>query len=325
MFNAWNRYWFGPSAYVDLAIFRGAAIGLQLILLLYGASAIIGPEVSAGPLSNLKDLTSYPEETWAPLMLMRVFGLIFFFEWGYRPGIEEISIIFYVTITVGVLALIGAFTNFCLVIFATGCLFLKAFSYSFGDLHHPEAVMMFALLALAISPCGRVLSVDAWLRRMWGAAETGDLLDKKGAFAGWAIKFIQWFYVLMYFSADFAKTVYGGANWANGFTLQYYMAADGLRLENPLAVWLSQWHYFLMSSQYLVLFFQATFVLAVIFPKTRWFYVPLGLFFHSSNWLVLGAPFPQWIVLYVVFIPWAAAFKMLQARRASGPEARSTG
>jgi hypothetical protein len=322
---AWNRYWFGPSAYVDIAIFRCAAIGLQLILMLHGVPLIIGPEVSVDDFTHLTGLTTYPAEIWAPLYLMKFFGLIFFFEWGYRPGIEEISIIFYVTVTVGVLALIGAFTNLCLVIFATGCLFLVAFSYSFGDLHHPEAVMMFALMALAISPCGRVLSLDSWLRRLRGAVQTGDLLDRKGEFAGWAIKFIQWFYVLMYFSADFAKTVYGGANWANGFTLQYYMAADGLRLENPLAVWLSQWHYFLMSSQYLVLFFQATFVLAVIFPKTRWFYVPLGLFFHSSNWLVLGAPFPQWIVLYVVFIPWAAAFKMLQARRASGPEARSTG
>jgi hypothetical protein len=169
------------------------------------------------------------------------------------------------------------------------------------------------------------LSVDAWLRRLWGAAQAGDLLEMKGEFAGWAIKFIQWFYVLMYLSADFAKTVYGGTNWANGFTLQYAMAADGLRQGNPLAVWLSQWHYFLMSSQYLVLFFQATFVLAVIFPKTRWFYVPLGLFFHSANWVVLGAPFPQWIVLYVVFIPWAATFKMLQACRVSRADVRSTG
>ena len=319
MFSAWNRYWFGPSAYVDLAIMRGAAIGLQLILMLYGAS------LRGDPFAHLEDLTSYPEETWWPLMLMRVFGLIFFFEWGYRPGIEEISIIFYVTVTVGVLALIGAFTNLCLAMFAIGCLFLQVFKYSFGDYHHPEAIMMFALLALAISPCGRVLSVDAWLRRLWGAAQAGDLLDKKGEFAGWAIKFIQWFFVLMYFSADFAKIVYGGPDWANGFTLQHIMAADGLRKDNSLAVWLSQWHYFVMFLQYIVLFFEATFVLAVIFPKTRWFYVPLGLFFHSSNWIVLGAPFPQWIVLYVVFIPWAAAFKMLRERRASGPEARSIG
>ena len=65
MFSAWNRYWFGPSAYVDLAIFRCAAIGLQLILILYGSS------LRGDPFAHLEDLTSYPEETWAPLMLMR--------------------------------------------------------------------------------------------------------------------------------------------------------------------------------------------------------------------------------------------------------------
>ena len=65
MLSAWNRYWFGPSAYVDLAIMRCAAVGLQLILM-----------VSFDQLASLEDLISYPEETWAPLYLMRFFGLI---------------------------------------------------------------------------------------------------------------------------------------------------------------------------------------------------------------------------------------------------------
>ena len=66
--------------------------------------------------------------------------------------------------------------------------------------------------------------------------------------------------------------------------------------------------------QNVVVFFQATFALPVIFPKLRWVYVPVGLSFHIGIYLTLGADFFQWIVLYAVFLPWSGIFKLIQAR-----------
>ena len=173
--------------------------------------------------------------------------------------------------------------------------------------------MMIALAVLAISPSGRMLSLDAWLRRR-RTGEDVTPLEQTSSFAGWPLKLIQWFFVLMYASAVWSKLSASGLDWANGYTLQYFLARDGLRWDSPLAVWLSQHHILILLSQYGVLLFQATFALAVIFPKLRWIYVPAGLCLHIGIYLTLTAPFFQWIALYAVFIPWSEALQRLRAR-----------
>ena len=151
-------------------------------------------------------------------------------------------------------------------------------------------------------------------RRRRTGDDDGRLLAQTSEFAGWPIKLIQWFFVLMYASAVWSKLSASGLDWANGFTLQYYLARDGLRWDSPLGYWLSQYHILILLAQYGVLLFQATFALAVIFPKLRWIYVPAGLCLHIGIYLTLKAPFFQWIALYAVFIPWAEALQLLRAR-----------
>ena len=174
--------------------------------------------------------------------------------------------------------------------------------------------MMIALSVLAISPSGRVLSVDGWLRRRRKGRGDGSWLEETSSFAGWPLKLLQWFFVLMYASAVWSKLGTSGLDWANGFTLQYYLARDGLRWDSPLSYWLSQHHTLILLAQYGVLLFQATFALAVIFPKLRWIYVPAGLALHVMIYLTLRAPFFQWIALYAVFFPWSEALRLLRAR-----------
>jgi hypothetical protein len=67
------------------------------------------------------------------------------------------------------------------------------------------------------------------------------------------------------------------------------------------------------------LLFQATFSLAVIFPKLRWIYVPIGLCLHVGIFLTLSAPFFSWIALYAVFIPWSEGVRRMSGYlRSSG-------
>jgi hypothetical protein len=101
--------------------------------------------------------------------------------------------------------------------------------------------MMVALGALALSPSGYALSVDAWFRRR-RARRNGEWPAQWSDFAGWPIKLIQWFFVLMYISAVWSKLSASGLDWANGFTLQYYLARDGLRWDSLLGYWMSHYH-----------------------------------------------------------------------------------
>ncbi len=298
----WQRYWFSPAPCLDLAVVRIVAVSMQLFLML----------VFSGLADVIVQRAALPAGFWDPLIISNIIHLPW--GWGFRPSLDVVQTIYFISVATGFFALVGCFTNIALLVFAATCVYVQAFSYSFGDYHHPEAVMMIALSVLAISPSGRVLSVDAWLRgRRAGRGEDG-LLNQTSEFAGWPIKLIQWFFALMYASAVWNKLGVSGLEWANGFTLQWILARDGLRWDSPLGYWLSHHHTLVLIAQYGVVLFQGTFALAVIFPKLRWIYVPAGLCLHTVIYLTLKAPFFQWIALYAVFIPWTEALGVLRAR-----------
>lgn len=298
--NWWKAYWFRPAPLLDLAILRITAVGLQLWLML--------DDQTVG-LDDLKGHARMPDSTYWPLLSLRL--VLLPFGWGYRPSEDVLVALWWFTLLCGVIALIGWRTNANLVIFAFGSFFINAYVYSFGELHHSQAVMIMALTALALSPSGRVLSVDAWLHGRTSGTTRPALVSAQDEFARWPILMLQWFFVLMYLSAVISKSLYSGGEWANGYTLQYYLIRDGLRFDSPFGVWIAQFHDLVKFSQWFVLIFQATFWVAVLYPITRWIYVPLGLGLHIFILLTLKADFYQWIALYVIFIPWSEFFKVL--------------
>ena len=242
---------------------------------------------------------------WSPIVIQQLANLPF--GWNVRPSIAFVDSVYFVALLSGGLALVGFLTNFTLFIFTLACVYVQSFIYSFGDYHHREAAMMIALGVLALSPSGKVLSIDWMIKRRRHTVSIAD----EGKFAGWAIKLIGWFFVLMYLSAAYCKLRYSGLEWANGFTLQYYLANDGLASQTYFGAWLSQYHVVVMVFQIFTLIFEATFAAVMILPWTRRIYVPLGLMFHVGILLTMNAPFFQWIALYAVFVNWSAVFRWL--------------
>jgi hypothetical protein len=300
----WNAYWFRPAPYINVAMVRIFAVSCQLCLLLSSDAA-----------AKFELLWNLPEPMYDPITILKLFLLPW--EWDYRPSPQFMMTVYYMTVLSGVLALAGLCTNLSLAVFALGNLFLIAYVYSHGDFHHTEAPLMMALSILALSPAGRVLSVDHWIRRRRHLEPMAqNALTAEGSFAGWPVRLIQWLFVPIYLSAIMSKLVYeGGLEWLNGYTLQYYLIQDTLRKGTLLGSWFAQYHTLVMLSQYVVVIFQATFALAVVFRWLRWIYVPIGLGFHLANWVALHAPFPEWMALYAVFVPWQRVFEMVARRR----------
>jgi|GEM_PF-874288 uncharacterized membrane protein YphA (DoxX/SURF4 family) len=305
----WNNFWFADAPYFDLAVMRIACVAFQCFFLLdsqFGA---------------VQYVLSLPADMYHPPVLM----------WALTGGTEPwtasvIYPLYWITVLAGFAALVGLLTNASMVVFSLCNLYLQLFIFSFGDYHHPEAIMVIGLLALALSPCGKLFSVDNLIARFRGTAPVGGtsvpLLDYKGPYAGWPIKFIQCFFPLMYISAAVAKVAYSGYSleWANGYTLQYYFIQDDIRKVSPLALWASQWHTVIFLGQITVLFYQMTYFLVVPYPKLRWIYLPIGMGFHLANYLIIKAPFPQWILfLLVAYIPWSLALKKLYETRVLVP------
>ncbi len=301
MKSSWDKFWFSEQPYFDIAFMRIGVVGLQLITLI------------SVEFEQLTRVVSLPAVLYRPVALVRLVT----WPWGWTipPNGQLMFIIYWITVLFGIGALIGLRTTLCMLVLAAGSVFLQAYVYSFVDFHHNEAILLIALTALALGPCGKVLSVDSLIaRRRHPAAPKVAVLDYSGPYAGWPIKFIQCFFPLIYLSAAISKIAGSGytLDWANGFTLQYYFLQDSIRKPDmALGLWVSQFHWAILFGQIVVLAYQLSYFLVVPFRKLRWVYLPVGLFFHLANYYALRAPFPEWILLLGVYIPWSEGFKRL--------------
>jgi hypothetical protein len=303
----WKQYWFHPEPVINLAAVRLIVTGYQLYHM-----------VASEYLADLHQRALLPEALYGPLPVLRL--LTMSLGMGYRPPVEVLTAIFWVTMLAGILAWIGLKTNLSLFLFAIGNIFIIAYNYSFGDFHHPQAIMLITLLILSFSPAGRVLSADHLLERRRSRKKPGDQVGAsdftvaESTFAAWPLQLVKWLFVLIYFSATFSKIVGNGADWFNGYTLQYYLMRDGLRWGSSLGIWISQYHWLAILLSITTIFFEATFFLAVLFPRLAVLYIPLGIALHLGIYLTMRAPFFQYIAVYSVFIPWSRITPALPLR-----------
>jgi hypothetical protein len=66
--NAWQRYWFAPAPYLDLAVVRVVAVATQLFWM----------TLFAAHLPTLELRAAMPAESWQPLLVLNALNL----PWG---------------------------------------------------------------------------------------------------------------------------------------------------------------------------------------------------------------------------------------------------
>lgn len=309
--SAWSRYWFANAPLADLAILRIIAVGTQLGLMIFDPRYMLG---------SLELIGQLPRDLYQPLPFFKV---VLFLLNGHQFSVTGMQTLQLITIGFGLAALIGLMTRITLPAFAAGTAIIQLWVLSHGDIHHPEAVMIVALAVLGVSPAGQVLSVDAWLQRSKPPLTLKEQFVATSHEAKWPILLVQWFFGLMYLSACYAKRVVGDYNWANGITLQFYLAMDGLRWGAPLGLPMSRFHWLALIGQWFILLFQSTFFISLLIPRLKWIYVPIGMMMHVSIYFMFAAPFWQWTALYLAFVPWTAALAYLR-RPATAHDASAT-
>jgi predicted DCC family thiol-disulfide oxidoreductase YuxK len=83
--------------------------------------------------------------------------------------------------------------------------------------------------------------------------------------------------------------------------MTFYMLLDGSTHHVPLAIALAHSHFFSVLSAVLALAFELTFVLCVLFPRATPAYLATGVALHTGIWVLLRAPFFQFLALYAAF------------------------
>jgi len=310
--SLWNRYWFSPSPAIDLDVLRIVAVATQL-LWLRGTSWWWGPT-----LDHLARTAALPDLFYKPIGLLAVYAAL----GGARPSIEVVSAIYWVTCGAGIFALVGLYTRYAVAVLAAGSLFLTTFSYSFSDFHHPEAILLIALLVLAVSPVGRTLSIDALRVRLQlntdaRAFVPWDQTQEIHEFAGWPVRFVRVLFAMVYLSAALSKLSLsvGLFTWANGETLQYYMIQDGIRFSSDIAFGFAELPVGVLSLfSWGALLLEGTFWLVLVWPRLALFYLPSGIGFHVGVYATQRAAFFQYPALYACFIPFRRLILALRQR-----------
>ena len=283
--NAWARFWFPTTTAAPLAVCR-LVLAPAWLLIFAGSPEDYAVALDYDP--------ARIDQALIRVILVFVPVEIFHTEQFLRG-------VWLAATVAGVLATVGFFTRTAVLTLGLGYCILIAHLYSYGELHHPEALYCLALVLLGLSPSGRCYSVDSWLGRRskhpdrWGP-------DTRMDTATWALRLIQCLLGLAYFSSGSAKLLDGGLAWMNGATLQQMVLTDYVRHGMPAGLWLVQNFWLCVAGSVVTIAVEVFFFVAVFVQGARKYLLGAGAALHVGIYLTMAAPFFTWVALYSTFV-----------------------
>lgn len=298
--DRWNAYWFPETTALQLSVCRIILVASQLFVFL--------PSLDS-QLMLLNPFRGFIEPQALIVAISAITPSSLF------PTAFAFLLIYWVTFAAGVTTLIGLFTRSSAFVFALGNWIMVAHAYSYGEDHHPEAILLIFLMLLAFSPSGRCLSVDALIRRfrMRGQREGGRGIQERMVTAIWPVKLTQVLLCFAYLSTGLAKVLFGGLSWMNGYTLQQIIFNSAINRDISTGVWLAQQHTLLVGLSIGVILLEVFFFVCLIIPETIPYFVLGGVMLHLGIYFAEGSNFFQYIVLYVVFVDFERVFHSVRS------------
>jgi hypothetical protein len=267
----WDRYWFTPAPTVNLAVARILAVAAQVFWLLPSLDEQLARVQANSHFSH-------------PQLLIRLVAVVFPREIWFTP--HTITAVWWLVVAFGLLSLVGLFTRVVMPLFALGTWFLVAHRFSYGDVHHSEAMFAFFLMSLSLSPCSENLSLDAWRKR-----RAGRMPEEMSPLARWPFALAHLLLAMVYLSTGLAKLISGGLQWMNGYTLQNRTLQDALGRDIPLGFWLAQQHDLSILLSIGTVVFELGFATSLFLPRWRTAFFAAALAFHVGLHLVAGHGF----------------------------------
>jgi hypothetical protein len=205
-----------------------------------------------------------------------------------------LTAIYWVAIAAGLLALVGLGTRYALLVYGLCYGFFVSHAYSYGDVHHTEAPYFLFILALAFSPAGYRLSLDALISR-FRARRTGraEADRTRSDLAMWPLRFLHVILAMTYFSTGVTKLLAGGLQWMNGYTLQFAIFRNAIARAAyaPLGLWMAHQHTLCILLSIGTILFETFFFVSLFLPRLAPFFFAGGILFHIMLWLTSGHPF----------------------------------
>lgn len=282
----WNGYWFPLTTTLNLAGARIVAVGVHLLFLFPSLDYHINLAVKNTAFTG-------------PQPIIRLLDALLPREALFTPG--GLTAIYWLTAVAGVAALIGLFTRTALFILALGTWFFVSHAYSYGDVHHPQAIFAIFLMTLPFAPAGAALSVDA-LRRHRRDGRAGGMEPPRSELAMWPLKLLHVLLAATYFSTGITKLLSGGLQWMNGYTLQNHIFSDAINRDIALGIWLAQQHELCILLAIGTILFELFFFVSILLPRTAPLFFVSGILFHVGLLVTSGHPFFEHMLMNVLLL-----------------------
>lgn len=153
------------------------------------------------------------------------------------------------------------------------------------------------LFILALSECGSLWSVDAWLAGRKRLHWPGEPALERRRFPAWPRRLLQIHIGAVYFGASITKM--HTPTFFTGDQLQYWMQTH-VNVQHPLGEYLSLYPILLMAFAYVSIVWEITFLFIAWKSMWRTFVLPIGVLFHFMTMLTLGLMlFP--VICYITY------------------------
>lgn len=194
-------------------------------------------------------------------------------------------------------ALVGIRARLCFGVLAVGGFYLYAIAQLTGHVWHDNHLLWFCAL-LAASPCADVLAVDA--RRP---------LDAEDRAYAWPLLAVRLLLGAIYFFPGLHKLLTSGLAWAHADNLRFQLYWKWAEHGVIPGVRLDQHPSLLHAGGLFVLVFELSFVVLVLFRRTRALAAAAGLAFHLLSYATLQLLFASLWLCYVALFDWRPLFR----------------
>jgi vitamin K-dependent gamma-carboxylase-like protein len=298
----WDAFWFEPAPAATLGVCR---------LLFFGALLAF---------YAFEDFTGWADVSrafWRPVWLFSALNL------PVLPG-EGLAVAQTVWRTALALSAIGLFTRVSTIVaFALGT-YLLGLPHNFGQTYHFDALLVFAMLAMAVAPSGDGWSLDGLLRT-WRRREIAP--PSASGLYGWPIRFVWVAMSLVFCAAGLSKLRHSGLAWITSDTMAivltraHYHVSDADPIGSlGLAIARSPLVSRILAALTIVI--ETAFPLALISRRARSVLVPSAALMLLGIRVLMGPTFGVFLVCTLFWVPWERIG--LQIRRRAATWSRRT-
>ena len=220
-------------------------------------------------------------------------------------GTSTVHLVYHVWEASIVLTAFGVFTRWAAGLMAVSGAYVFLVPNLFGYVSHAELPLVWFAVLLAASPSGDALSVDA-LRRAWFSPERVIAhRHHRSLRYSLPLRFTWLLIGLVYIFPGTHKFASAGFRWASSTNLARRVYTQSFITNGwPVAHHLDRHPVLLTLGGLMTLAFEMSFLLLVLFRRTRYLAAVGGIVFHSMTKVLLHISFFTLQLAYVSFVPW---------------------